>query len=340
MQTDKVELPRLFSRLIALWVISEAFAGGILHALKLPFTGMLVSGFAVCIIVLTGRLLGPSQILKATVIVCIFKLGLSPHSPPTAYLAVAFQGILGSVLIRKNSNAWLPVIGFGLLALTESAAQRLLVLWILYGETLWTAVNEFMNKTLGHLKHSDYAKWLTIGYVLLHSIAGIIIGIYAYLLCQKISSWKYDESLRLIIPEQLKTGQQVKKKNKFPLIFIIWLLLLVYALYILLNGNDESEPNVILELIIRSMLIAGLWFFVFKPVFQKSLAVFLNKKKKGYAEEICEVETLLPFAKNVFIESLRNAGKQAGFSKKISRFWKLLMYNFLFSRTPEKISSS
>ncbi len=37
-------------------------------------------------------------ILKATIIVAIFKMMLSPHTPPSAYIAVFFQGLLGQVL--------------------------------------------------------------------------------------------------------------------------------------------------------------------------------------------------------------------------------------------------
>lgn len=329
-----MERPEIFSRLVAVWVISEAFAGGILHALKLPFTGMLVSGFAVCLIVLIGRLLGPSQILKATIIVCIFKLALSPHSPPTAYLAVAFQGISGYVFIRKNSNAWLPIVLFGILALSESAAQRLLVLWLLYGETLWVAVNEFMNKTLGPLKHSDYAKWLTIGYILIHSFMGMIIGIYASRLTQKIYTWENDQSLKLFIPVQSELIDS-KRKKKFPVIFLIWISLLTGSVIILLSGNKHGKLDVILELLIRSMLVAGIWFFVFRPLFKKYLSVYLNKKKQRYATEIKEVEMLIPFAKNVLSESLKHAAGQRGFIRKITGFWKLLMYNFLFAPLPE-----
>ena len=56
MDTEKDALipDRLYYRLIALWVICEVVAGGIVHGLHIPFSGMIVSGFAVICICLIG----------------------------------------------------------------------------------------------------------------------------------------------------------------------------------------------------------------------------------------------------------------------------------------------
>ncbi len=302
-----------------------------LHAFKLPFTGTIVSGFAVCIIVLLGRFSGSKQILKATIIVCIFKLALSPHSPPTAYLAVAFQGCAGAVLIRINSTAYFPPLVFGLLALTESACQRLFLIWLLYGQPLWTAINEFIDKTLGGLKHADYAGAITITYVLIHVIAGIFVGIYAANISRKIAFWKNDSTLILKLPETNSNISTTATKKKLPLVFLIWMMLLLVSVVILMNGELFSNHYVLPRLLIRSMLIAGFWFFILRPIFQKYFSLYLNRKKNGYAEDIREIELILPFAKNIFMASVRDAGKQVGMANKLNRFWMLLFSNFLFA---------
>src|SRR5688572_9488138 len=96
---DKISNSALYYRLVAFWVVCEAFAGGIMHAAKIPFTGMVVSSLAVTSIALIAYFIPTkSAILKATIIVAFFKLALSPHSPPTAYIAVFFQGYLGYIL--------------------------------------------------------------------------------------------------------------------------------------------------------------------------------------------------------------------------------------------------
>src|SRR5687768_16638237 len=94
--TDKEEL---YYRLVSLWIVCEAFAGGILHAARIPFTGMMVSSLSVtCISLIAFFVPSRTAILKATIIVAFFKLMLSPHSPPTAYVALFFQGYMGQLL--------------------------------------------------------------------------------------------------------------------------------------------------------------------------------------------------------------------------------------------------
>lgn len=102
---------QLYYRVIALWVICEGVAGDIIHGLNIPFSGMIISGCAVVCICLIGHYSGQMNstrqsnnqteivrttakgaILKATIIVCIFKMILSPHTPHTAYFAVFFKG--------------------------------------------------------------------------------------------------------------------------------------------------------------------------------------------------------------------------------------------------------
>lgn len=89
-------------RIIAIWGFSEAALGGILHALKIPLTGMFVGGAAVVLITLLAHFSQKkSIILNATVTVIIIKAVISPHSPLAAYFAVTLQGLLGFIFSQQ-----------------------------------------------------------------------------------------------------------------------------------------------------------------------------------------------------------------------------------------------
>src|SRR4030095_14723436 len=89
----------IFYRLIALWALSEAMLGGIIHGLKIPVSGLVVGSCAViCICLIAYYIPSKGSIIKATVIVAIFKMMLSPQAPPPAYIAVFFQGLMGELL--------------------------------------------------------------------------------------------------------------------------------------------------------------------------------------------------------------------------------------------------
>jgi hypothetical protein len=96
-------------KLTKLWALSESMLGGVLHAVKMPFRGMILSGAAV---ILIGMLANFSekrgQIFRSTVLVVTIKATVSPHSPLTAYLSVFMQGLLGELFfLSENLNFFL-----------------------------------------------------------------------------------------------------------------------------------------------------------------------------------------------------------------------------------------
>src|SRR5436190_3357420 len=94
-----------YYRLIALWVVCEAMLGGIIHGLKLPVSGLIVGSAAViCISMISYYNPKRGSILKATIIVAIFKMMLSPQSPFPAYIAVFFQGLIAELIFMNRKS--------------------------------------------------------------------------------------------------------------------------------------------------------------------------------------------------------------------------------------------
>src|SRR6186997_1280424 len=130
-----------YYRLIALWVLCEAMLGGIIHGLRIPVSGLVVGSCAViCICLIAHYIPSKGAILKATIIVAIFKMMLSPQAPPPAYIAVFFQGMLGELLFFNRRFFKLSCILLGIIALLESGLQRILVLTIVYGNDVWRVI--------------------------------------------------------------------------------------------------------------------------------------------------------------------------------------------------------
>src|SRR5436190_14786354 len=136
----------IYYRLIALWVLCEAMLGGIIHGFKIPVSGLIVGSCAViCICLIAYYVPAKGAIIKATIIVAVFKMMLSPQAPPPAYIAVFFQGCLGELLFWNRRFHTLSSILLAMLALLESGLQRILVLTIVYGNEFWKAINDFIN---------------------------------------------------------------------------------------------------------------------------------------------------------------------------------------------------
>jgi len=104
----------IYYRLIALWILCEALLGSIIFTFRIPVSGLVIGSCAVTCIALIGWY-HPSKgsILKATIIVAIFKMMLTPQALPTAYIAVFFQGLMGELLFWNRKNYKLACITFG-----------------------------------------------------------------------------------------------------------------------------------------------------------------------------------------------------------------------------------
>jgi len=133
-------------RLTALWAFSESGLGGVVHALKIPFTGLMLGGFAVIIITLIAHFSdkGYKQILQSLIIVLLVKLAVSPHTPFPAYIAVFFQALLGFVLFSLLHVNFLSIFLLSTVAMIESVVQKFLILTLFFGQAIWKAADELV----------------------------------------------------------------------------------------------------------------------------------------------------------------------------------------------------
>jgi hypothetical protein len=148
----------VYYRLIALWILCETMLGGIIHGAKIPGSGLVVGSCAIiCISLIAYSVPSKGFILKATLIVAIFKMMLSSHASPTAYIAVFFQGLMGESLFWNRKFYSVSCVLFGVLVLLESGLQRIVVLTIIYGKDLWQATNTFIHGITRQTTFTNYS---------------------------------------------------------------------------------------------------------------------------------------------------------------------------------------
>ena len=335
MNAYSVRNKELYYRLIALWVVCEAFAGGIMHAAKLPFTGMIISSFSVtCIILIAYFIPSGSAIIRATFIVMVFKLMLSPYSPPTAYLAVFFQGLVGQLLFYNRKPVFAFAILLAVLALVESAVQRILVLFIIYGNTFWHAVDQFVKKIVGG-SDKNYSMLLALGYIIVHALAGIFVGSFAMRLVKRSNSGRSADIPRLSeehIPETTvlpAAGRNKKTKFLFIILWFFPVLLLVQSAVD--PANAVLRANETLLIFLRSILIVSGWYLILSPLIMKILKAGLRSQRQKNSSALNEILLLLPGTKYIFMQSWKFSAGRTGFSR-LKLFLRILTVNILFEK--------
>ena len=173
---------RAVERLTALWALNEAGLGGLIHAMRVPFTGIVVGSTAVVLVALIAFFAErrARDILRATVVVLLVKAAASPHTPLPAYVSVAFQGLAAAGLFGAVPSIRVGAMALGLLALWQGAVQKLVVMTALYGRTLWESVDAvgrwILEKMGGGPGEVSPTGWFLFFYLGYYTVAGLATG--------------------------------------------------------------------------------------------------------------------------------------------------------------------
>jgi hypothetical protein len=280
-------------RLTALWAFAECSLGGVMHAFKIPLTGIFVGGFAVLCIGLLAHLSGRNAavILRSTLLVVLVKAIVSPHSPPQAYLAVTFQGVFGALVLCNLRPFALAAYLFGLVSLVESALQKLLVLLLFFGKSLFEAFDVFVTDVLEIFGIQSQVSWSKIAvgsYLSLYAVVGLALGLWITKLPGQLER-KSAEYSALSLPTENVTLSFSKKSDKK------WLLLLAVLAFIvltfLLAGGKASGGQKALYAVARTLAALAAWFFFLQPVvtfFFKKWTKRRSEAEKGNLLQIME----------------------------------------------------
>lgn len=286
-------------RLTVLWALNESGLGGLLHAVRSPFTGLLVGGMAILLVRLLAGVSGGQRrvMLKATAIVLLVKFSVSPHSPVNSYLAVGFQGLLGTLMLGRARIGRASILIFSLFCYIQMSLQKLVVMTVLYGFSIWEAIDGIAIEASravpwGTLEPGTHASlWLISAYLGLHLAAGLVIGLLA---------WNLPARLRAQVPAEIVLPQ-VSDSPAPPsgpgtrllrrLVRSIPVLAFLVLAWLLLPDGGFA---VALRALLRALLMITLWYALISPAAAWLLRRMLRGRASRHAREIDLVLEQLP----------------------------------------------
>lgn len=280
--------------------MSESGLGGFMHAMKIPFTGFFLGGFAIVMVVLIAY---HSQrpfraVMQATFLVILIKATVSPHSPPMAYIAVAFQGLVGALCLGPTGINRFSALCFGALALFESAIQKFLVMTLIFGESLWKALDAFFKGILKDLNmdtSQSFSFWLIASYTTIYTLWGAWLGYQAsrlpHLLQQrKVAILEAYHQLPSISNQVLNPNPKSRYKKLLGLCFILLFIVLVFVF--------QGAGGKALYAVMRTIAALLLLLYIVNPLVQFLLRKWLTGKQQQHQQKIAEVLALLPELKS------------------------------------------
>jgi hypothetical protein len=299
-------------RITALWAFSEAFMGGILHGLQVPFAGLMLAFVAsVCITLIALGNFKKGEILKATLLVIAVKFILSPHTPPMAYVAVLIQGAVGELLFLNRKVSKPAAFILTLFSLLYSAFQHLLILTIVFGKGFWQAIDIFLNKiTQSFVKDAvHYSLYIIIFYVSCYLIAGIAGGLLNMKIINNVQSGNRPDALFCQLNNLPAAAEDIfankrsaKSKKWFTLIFGGLMVLMLVFSYLPFFSRGFGKYQ-IAELIIRGIMIILVWNYFITPLLRLQIQKWVSRYKDKNSNALQQVIALLPGIKIIVQQS-------------------------------------
>lgn len=287
-------------RLTALWAFSESGLGGVLHALQVPFTGLIVGGMAILLITLIAWFSQPNyrQVLQSTLIVLIVKAMVSPHTPPTAYLAVSFQGLLGFGLFSLLRINLVSILFLAVISMLESALQKLLVLALFAGKSFLNAAQSFTDTITRQFGVASIngVNW-TIGIYLSIYVAGGLLMTWL--------SWKtirdiFSEDNRIIIDVDVApVPDKPEKKSKIVKIWAgIAILAFLSLILFFIPQGDKGGWLPVLKALTWTLTVIIAWYGLVNPLLTRAIQRLLKKNESRYSEKVNQIVAFFPELKH------------------------------------------
>lgn len=228
----------------------------------------------------------------------------------------------------------------GIFASMYSAFQKIFLLTLVFGNTLWESIDQFSAFVLKQFSISTAANlkisWWLIGiYGSIHLLGGIAAGIIA----GRLPAWITKLSERNDIPalqfqnnssrgniDQNKNKKKKRRWWKKPTgIIILTFPVVMVSLSYIFPEFGKNKVYEIVNMIIRSLLIVFVWFTFVAPLILKFFKRLIDKKRIIYSSEIDEIISLFPHLRTIINESWKISATQKG----LNRLKAFLSYAFV-----------
>lgn len=325
------------NKLTAMWALSESTLGGILHAIRFPFRGIVISGAAV-ILISTMGLFGNNRgrKFKACVTVIGAKAAISPHTPLTAHFSVFIQGILGELFFLSRKFKFFPIVLFSVTVQLINGFQKIIVLTLIFGAALWKTINDFINYIVAEwffIKFSgqtDYSFFIISFYISIHLFAGLLIGIIAYripievkeqLSNYDVNNFNFSEDSQIPKPERKST---VKLKFSSILILIMSVSIVIASYFYPLE--NRFDVTAVLLMLVRAICIIFVWFYFISPFISNLIKRKVSGSTSRYSREISLIVTQIPQLRKISLLIWKSTSAYKGLKRVYQFIINILAY--------------
>lgn len=286
-------------RLSALWALAEITLGGVLHAIRIPLTGLFVGSIALACVFLISRSTNSYRVvLQSLVTVIIIKMIATPHASPFSYIAMSIQTLCCIPLVgqRGHSRFWITMMF--LIASLYSPVQKLLILYVTFGQEGVTVVlDEFRKWFAPSLSTTEFILIPLVLWLGVHLVMGLFLAKWLHRFTTSDNGKKelHEEWISSVVHDTMPTASppSMMRHKLMPVVVVIGLCQLYFF---------EQALPAWMHVLWRPLLIILFWQLIVRPIVMyiiKKWGSAGNKKKnvRAVMDEFPTMWSIIAFAR-------------------------------------------
>lgn len=322
-------------RLTALWALNECGLGGFLHALNVPFTGLIIGGIAVALISFIAHFssVNKAVILNSLIIVLIIKLLMSPHSSVTAYFAVSFQALCALFFYRLLNINLVSVLMVCILTFLESASQKLITLTVVGGMSFWNAIDVFVeniSKQLFTAEITHASLWLVGIYFSIYFVFSVLLAFFIFSLLEQFKKMNISsrDNPSLWQFENVTIANPKKQKPLWVKILLYSGIILFVIFTIFIYNKEQFYNSFLLYYFARTVSVILFWYYIVMPYAMAFVKKFLNNKIPAYQSEVDEIIELFPKLRLIVYYAWNQTASYKGL-RRLKHFFTITLFEII-----------
>jgi hypothetical protein len=247
------------------------------------------------------------------------------------------------VFLFTRRFRFILTLAFGISVSLLNSFQKILVLTVVFGESLWSTVNDFINYIIEewffiHTDGQTNFSFIIISiYAGIHLLIGSMAGLLAWRIPKVVKEKLSEQDNWLSIKEAGGFENESRKYRKHKLfspasIIIFLMSITIIVISYIYPVNDRFNVLEIIIMIFRSILIMILWYYFISPILRTLITKKLAGRKGGYAKEVNSVVTILPSVKSIVYSVWKSSSKYKG----LGRIYNFIIYSILYILTDKK----
>ncbi len=259
------------------WAAIEIIIGSFLHNLRIPFSGSLLSAFAVILMVSFSLKWKIKGLIWRAGLICALMKSISPSAILLGpMLCIFLEALFMELAISVFGNKWLAYIFGGALSMLSTLTYKSIAILVLYGFNIVTLFEKIFYFASNKLNVQNSNPWLLVLLlIIVYALIGIIAAFIGIAIGKKSQTKqtlhkKYDVEL-----VSNKQPFQINKEQKF-FVMLLFSHLIIIILTLFLLNHINLYSNILLVTLYVTFCIShykGAFKRLKKPMFW--LQIFL-----------------------------------------------------------------